>query len=115
MTRARVNLDSPSSANLAQEELKSSSGIDREFLSYFLWWVENRYVLGAGSVYVLCFSEACNQLSQWRGYTPHGRGLCLGIEIGILVQRMQLMVRWTLRVSPFFYPPLMGIRLRPFE
>jgi len=77
--------------NLAQEELKSSSGTDREFLSYFLWWVENRYVLGAGSVYVLCFSEACNQLSQWRGYTPHGRGVCLGIDIRILVQRMQLM------------------------
>jgi hypothetical protein len=41
------------------------------------------------SVYVLSFSEAQNQLSQWRGYTQHGRGVCLSINSHLLVERMQ--------------------------
>lgn len=65
------------------------SGTDQEFLDFLIWWIDNRYIFNLGAVYVLCFSEACDQLSQWRGYTPHGRGVCLGIDVAILVERMQ--------------------------
>jgi hypothetical protein len=51
--------------------------------------VNNVKAFESASVYVLCFSEARNQLSQWRGYTQHGRGICLSIDSGLLVQRMQ--------------------------
>ena len=45
--------------------------------------------LPAASVYVLSFSEAHNQLSQWRGYTKYGQGVCLSIDSALLVKCMQ--------------------------
>jgi Protein of unknown function (DUF2971) len=38
---------------------------------------------------VLSFSEAHNQLSQWRGYTKYGQGVCLSIDSALLVKCMQ--------------------------
>lgn len=78
----------------AEEARKTAT--DLAFLDYVVWWIDNRYIFNLGAVYVLCFSEACNQLSQWRGYTPHGRGVCLGLDPSILVNRMQeIGGRWT--------------------
>ena len=73
---------------VGQEARKTAKGIDAEFLAYFADWLDGR-VFESASVYVLCFSEAHNQLSQWRGYTEHGRGICLSLDSGLLVQRMQ--------------------------
>lgn len=78
---------------MATEARKSATGADADFLAFFLDWLEAR-VFEAASVYVLCFSEAHNQLSQWRGYTAHGRGICLSIDSGLLVKRMQAL-GWT--------------------
>jgi hypothetical protein len=73
---------------VGEEARKTAKGIDAEFLAYFADWLDGR-VFESASVYVLCFSEARNQLSQWRGYTEHGRGICLSIDSGLLVRRMQ--------------------------
>jgi hypothetical protein len=73
---------------VAEEARKTAEGIDAEFLAYFVEWLDGR-VFESASVYVLCFSEAHNQLSQWRGYTEHGRGVCLSIDSALLVKRMQ--------------------------
>lgn len=73
---------------VGEEARKTAQGIDAEFLAYFLEWLDER-VFGSASVYVLCFSEAHNQLSQWRGYTQHGRGVCLSIDLDLLIKRMQ--------------------------
>lgn len=73
---------------VAEQVRKGAEGVDREFLDFFLDWLGRR-VFESASVYVLCFSQAHNQLSQWRGYTAHGRGVCLSIDAGLLVQRMQ--------------------------
>jgi hypothetical protein len=73
---------------VAQEARDAATGTDAEFLTYFTGWLDRR-VFENASVYILCFSEARNQLSQWRGYTQHGRGICLSIDSGLLVQRMQ--------------------------
>jgi Protein of unknown function (DUF2971) len=70
------------------EARKTAEGIDADFLTYFLEWLDGR-VFESASVYVLCFSEAHNQLSQWRGYTAHGRGVCLSIDSKLLVTRIQ--------------------------
>jgi hypothetical protein len=73
---------------LATTAAKTSKGTDAEFLRNFLDWLDQRDSQGP-AVYVLCFSEAHDQLSQWRGYTPHGRGICLGLKASNLVYRMQ--------------------------
>jgi hypothetical protein len=73
---------------VAEDARKTAAGIDAEFLAHFIGWLDGR-VFESASVYVLCFSEARNQLSQWRGYTQHGRGVCISIDSGLLVQRMQ--------------------------
>jgi len=81
---------------VAAEQRKTADATAGAFLETLLFWIDNKYLRGNGSVYVLCFSERPDQLSQWRGYTPHGRGICLGIDIGILVRRMQqLGTGWT--------------------
>lgn len=78
---------------IASEARKTAEGIDAEFLTFFLEWLDSR-MFESASVYVLCFSEAHNQLSQWRGYTAHGRGICLSIDSTLLVKRMQAL-GWT--------------------
>lgn len=36
-------------------------------------------------LFIACFSEDGNLLSQWRGYTPHGNGVSLGFDSSFLV------------------------------
>ncbi|HUK35805.1 MAG TPA: DUF2971 domain-containing protein, partial [Vicinamibacterales bacterium] len=43
----------------------------------------------SASVYVLSFSKDHNKLSQWRGFTTYGQGVCLSINSVLLVKRMQ--------------------------
>ncbi|WP_137917646.1 DUF2971 domain-containing protein [Hydrogenophaga sp. 2FB] len=42
-------------------------------------WIRWRLLEGS-SQYVVCFSERGNQLSQWRGYCPDGKGVSLGFN-----------------------------------
>jgi hypothetical protein len=70
------------------QELKTATGIDLEVLTFLAEWLDARRIENA-SVYVLSFSTAHNQLSQWRGYTRYGHGVCLSIDSGLLVRRMQ--------------------------
>ncbi len=80
---------------VGEEAQRAAAGTDAEFLTYFIGWLDGR-VFESASVFVLCFSEAHNQLSQWRGYTQHGRGICLSIDSALLVQRMQTNVEFRL-------------------
>lgn len=98
------------------EARKTAEGIDAEFLSFFLNWLDHR-VFECASVYVLCFSEAHDQLSQWRGYTEYGRGVCLSIGSTVLVERMQA-YGWTFqncrynRISQFTWAEAILSRMR---
>jgi hypothetical protein len=67
---------------------RDAKGLDKGFLEHLTTSIESP-LLTIGAVYVLCFSEKRDDLSQWRGYTPHGRGISLGLDIEVLVQRMQ--------------------------
>jgi hypothetical protein len=63
----------------ALEASAKATGADKEFLEELVRWLDLWPV--AIGVYVLCFSVTRDDLSQWRGYTPHGRGLALGIDV----------------------------------
>jgi hypothetical protein len=77
----------------AAKAIAPEGRIETDFWTYFDAWLSSRLFQDA-SVYVLCFSEVGNTLSQWRGYTQHGRGVCIAIDAGLLVKRMQAM-GWT--------------------
>lgn len=51
-----------------------------KLLSYSYDYWRNRFSSGDFSNFVLCFSEAADSLSQWRGYADNGRGCCLGFS-----------------------------------
>ncbi len=80
---------------VADEARRTAEGIDSEILTYLIEWLD-RPRSQAASVYVLSFSEAHNQLSQWRGYTKYGQGVCLSVDSWLLVNRMQAQ-GWTLQ------------------
>jgi DUF2971 family protein len=73
---------------IAEEARRTAKGIDSEILDYIVEWL-GKPLSESAAVYVLSFSEAHNQLSQWRGYTSYGQGVCLSIDSGLLVRRMQ--------------------------
>ena len=52
-------------------------------LSPFLDWLKDR-LSSAAAVYVGCFTENGNLLSQWRGYCPPMKGISLGFDAGRL-------------------------------
>lgn len=53
-----------------------------------LWnWLKDGFA-GGHNVFVCCFSEKGNLLSQWRGYTPPNKGICLEFDHRRLVALM---------------------------
>ena len=50
--------------------------------SYIFW--KNRFYNGDFSNLVICFSEAVDSLSQWRGYADNGKGCCIGFSKQLL-------------------------------
>lgn len=36
--------------------------------------------------YCACFSESCDQLSQWRGYANNGKGMAIGFDVDLLME-----------------------------
>jgi hypothetical protein len=73
---------------IAEEARKTAADLDAQILEYAIDWLDSGRLDNA-AVYVLSFSAAHNQLGQWRGYTRYGQGICLSIDAGLLVQRMQ--------------------------
>ena len=52
----------------------------RESRSYW----QQRFSNGDFSNFVICFSEAVDSLSQWRGYADNGKGCCIGFSKRLL-------------------------------
>lgn len=53
-------------------------------VSYDYW--RRKFASGDFSNFVLCFSEAADSLSQWRGYADNGKGCCIGFSKDALEQ-----------------------------
>ena len=56
----------------------------------FRAWLELRLPAGH-MLFAVCFSEDGNLLSQWRGYTPHGKGVSLGFEPKYIEHRANIL------------------------
>jgi Protein of unknown function (DUF2971) len=75
----------------ACEVLKSvlSDGIEhfpeneREFLTQFVAWLSS-FERDPFHIYIFSLSEQRSLLSQWRSYTPHGKGVSLGFSVQTL-------------------------------
>jgi hypothetical protein len=75
------------------EQMKVSNA-DPEILVQFKQWLGDTFKQGR-QLFVTCFSEEGDLLSQWRGYCPNGKGVCLGfrpadIERAALAQNFRL-------------------------
>lgn len=75
-------------SEVAKQALGLALGTDAQFLEHFLRWIGGNAFEDV-SVYVLCFSEAHDDLGQWRAYTKYGSGACLSLSSSQLVARMQ--------------------------
>jgi len=73
---------------VAEEAHATSTGIDAEILTYLSEWLGG-LTSQSESVYVLSMSKDHNKLSQWKGFTTYGQGVCLSIDSVLLVKRMQ--------------------------
>jgi hypothetical protein len=78
---------------VAEEARTTSTGIDAEILTYMIEWLDG-LTSESASVYVLSLSKDHNKLSQWKGFTTYGQGVCLSIDSVLLVKRMQVQ-GWT--------------------
>jgi hypothetical protein len=73
---------------VAEEARETSTDIDVEILTYLIEWLD-RLRSESASIYVLSLSKDHNKLSQWKGFTTYGQGVCLSIDSVLLVNRMQ--------------------------
>jgi hypothetical protein len=66
------------------------SGVDNpEHLNAFLDWLGGRIVSGP-MLFGASFRANGNLLSQWRGYSVHGKGVSLGFDAGVIATRARL-------------------------
>jgi hypothetical protein len=49
----------------------------KDVLTQLRVWLRSPLYLRDASLYAICFTERRDSLSQWRGYTPLGRGICI--------------------------------------
>ena len=73
---------------VAEEARETSTDIDAEILTHLIEWLD-RPRSESASIYVLSLSKDHNRLSQWKGFTTYGQGICLSIDSMLLVKRMQ--------------------------
>ncbi len=61
---------------------------EREFLEQFTKWLET-FRINPYHIFIFSLSEKRSLLSQWRSYTPHGKGVSLGFSAHILNRILQ--------------------------
>ncbi len=64
---------------------KSLSETEKDFLCIFKEWLKD-FSSVAYHLFVFSLSEEPNLLSQWRSYTPHGKGVSIGFSSNLLLK-----------------------------
>jgi hypothetical protein len=64
---------------LVSERIEQHPDIEQEFLKQLLGWLKS-FEDNAYHIYIFSLSEERSLLSQWRSYTPHGKGVSLGFS-----------------------------------
>ncbi len=57
----------------------------KDLLSNLNSWIQAPHHTANAAVFVVCFTERYDSLSQWRSYTPVGRGVCLELQASHLL------------------------------
>lgn len=68
---------------LLLESIDRRPAVEREFLEQLSAWLSS-FEENAYHVYIFSLSEKRSLLSQWRSYTPHGKGVSLGFAASTL-------------------------------
>jgi hypothetical protein len=68
---------------LVLKRLERHSDIEQDFLKQLHAWLKS-FEDNAYHVYIFSLSEERSLLSQWRSYTPHGKGVSLGFSASAL-------------------------------
>lgn len=70
--------------NMIIEKVMSEN---EEDLKAWIWGVTHGSELNRDILtYCACFSESCDQLSQWRGYANDGKGMAIGFDGDLLME-----------------------------
>lgn len=67
----------------ALTNVATTSSYPTDLVTQMREWLNLRLADGH-MLFIACFSEDGNLLSQWRGYTPHGNGVSLGFDSSFL-------------------------------
>lgn len=68
---------------LVSERIQDHTSEEQEFLAQLRLWLKT-FEDNAYHVYIFSLSEERSLLSQWRSYTPHGKGVSLGFSAATL-------------------------------
>lgn len=74
---------------LAPTKAFAREGNYLEFVQQFSSWIDSTRTDTDQHLFIFSLSEADSQLSQWRSYTPHGKGVCLGFSPAQVAQMTQ--------------------------
>lgn len=69
--------------SMFQQNVGTLRGVDtgpQELLSQLSEWLRMPMRTSNATAFVTCFTEKRDSLSQWRGYTPTGRGACVQLR-----------------------------------
>jgi len=69
------------------KRIDSSRGVEKYFLQQFFEWLK-RFSNTPYHLFVVSLTEEGNLLSQWRSYTPHGKGVSIGFEPKALMRKV---------------------------
>jgi hypothetical protein len=70
------------------KRVESSIGDEKDFLEQFLDWLK-LFIRVPHHLFVVALTEEGNLLSQWRSYTPHGKGVSIGFEPKTLMRKIK--------------------------
>lgn len=73
---------------LVKRRLTNAAQDEKDFLSEFYSWLEG-FTNTAYHLFVFSLTEEGNLLSQWRSYTPHGKGVSIGFSHPLLTKVIQ--------------------------
>lgn len=73
---------------LVRKQKDMTSGDESEFLGQFHDWLDT-FSQNAYHLFVFSLTEEPNLLSQWRSYTPHGKGVSIGFSPGFLLSKIR--------------------------
>ena len=74
--------------DLVKEQTPAAPQQDADFLGEFHSWLES-FTNTAYHLFVFSLTEEGNLLSQWRSYTPHGKGIAIGFAAQFLMKKVR--------------------------